>query len=353
MKITRVMEYVFFFGLLTLAGYMVWRIMAPFVSALALAAIIATIFYPYYLKVVSVTPKNNKTAAALVTTLSVLVLIVLPLVLMSSVIVKEVVSFYQEVNTAENHQLEDAFNLFENSLQSILPGYDVDAKQQIKVISEWLVGNIGAVFAGTVSTLFTFVIAMVGSFYFFRDGKEFMQLLVKASPLPDKEDQVIFERMARAVRGVATGTLSIAILQGILVCLGFAIFGIDRAILWGSFASVGALMPGIGTTIVTVPAIIFLFTSGSTAPAIGLLMWSVLVVGLVDNVVGPYLIGRNNNIHPFVILISVLGGIGLFGPIGFIVGPVIVILFIVLLEVYNQYIIKDKSVKGAWDRQYD
>ena len=344
MKISRVMEYVFFFGLLALAGYMVWRIMAPFITALALAAIIATIFYPLYIRLLDVMPKKSRTLAALITTFSVLLVIILPLVLMSSVIVKEVVSFYQEVNVSETHKVQDAFNFFEASVQSVIPGYDINAKEQIKAISEWVVGNIGIVFAGTLSTLFTFVIAMVGSFYFFRDGKDFMQSLIKASPLPDKEDEVIFDRMARGVRGVATGTLLIALLQGILVGLGFTIFGIDRAILWGSFASVGALMPGIGTTIVTAPAIIYLFTTGSTVYAFGLLMWSVLVVGLVDNVVGPYLIGRNNNVHPFVILISVLGGISMFGPIGFIVGPVIVILFIVLLEVYNQYIIKDEPV---------
>jgi predicted PurR-regulated permease PerM len=185
---------------------------------------------------------------------------------------------------------------------------------------------------------------MVGSFYFFRDGKEFMQLLIKASPLPDREDEVIFERMARAVRAVATGTLLLALMQGILVALGFTIFGIERGILWGSFAALGALMPGIGTTIVTVPAIIYLFATGNTVYGVGLLVWSVVIVGLVDNVVGPYLIGRKNNMHPFVILISVLGGIALFGPIGFIVGPVIVTLFIVLLEIYNQYIIHEKSV---------
>lgn len=185
---------------------------------------------------------------------------------------------------------------------------------------------------------------MLGSFYFFRDGKELMQMLIKASPLPDKEDEIIFERMARAVRAVATGTLLIALIQGTLVALGFAIFGIPRPILWGVFAALGALLPGIGTTIVTAPAIGYLFVIGDTVMGAGLAIWSVLIVGLIDNMVGPYLIGRGNNMHPFIILISVLGGISLFGPIGFIVGPVIVTLFFVLLEIYNQYIIKDKMV---------
>jgi predicted PurR-regulated permease PerM len=98
------------------------------------------------------------------------------------------------------------------------------------------------------------------------------------------------------------------------------------------------LIPGVGTTIVTVPAIVYLFFVGEIFSAVGLLVWSVLIVGLVDNLIGPYLISRGNNLHPFIILISVLGGISLMGPIGFVIGPVVVTLFVVLLEIYNQYI---------------
>jgi predicted PurR-regulated permease PerM len=92
------------------------------------------------------------------------------------------------------------------------------------------------------------------------------------------------------------------------------------------------------------PVVLFLFFSGSLIPAIALLIWSVLAVGLVDNFVGPYLMSRGNNMHPFIILLSVLGGLSLFGPIGFLVGPVVVTLFLVLLEIYNHYIVKEQSV---------
>jgi predicted PurR-regulated permease PerM len=171
-----------------------------------------------------------------------------------------------------------------------------------------------------------------------------MQLLIKISPLPDSEDEIILNRMANAVRAVATGTLFLSLIQGTFAAIGFAIFGIPHPILWGTIATVGALMPGIGTSLVAAPAIIYLFVIGDTVPAIGLLIWSALVVGLVDNILGPYLIGRKSNMHPFIILLSVLGGIVVFGPLGFIVGPVIVALFLVLLEIYDQYILKEKHI---------
>lgn len=341
---SRAVEYAFFFGLLGIAGYMVWLIMSPFLSALALSAIIVTICSPLHDRIKKITPRNNETLAALLTTLVVLLLIILPVILLSSLLVKEIVGFYGDLSSGQSLGIESFVTQIEVQAQRVAPGYQVDITGSLAAAGEWLASHFTAIFAGTVSTIFTFVLSILGSFYFFRDGRELMQILIKASPLPDKEDQVIFERMATAVRAVATGTLLLAIIQGTLVAVGFWLFGIDRPILWGSIASLGALMPGVGTTIVTAPAIIYLFATGNNLMAGGLIVWSVLIVGLVDNLVGPYLIGRRNNMHPFVILISVLGGIAVFGPLGFIVGPVITTLFFVLLEMYNQYIVRDSSV---------
>lgn len=344
MKISRVVEYVFFFGLLAAAGYMVWLIAIPFISALALSAIIVTICHPLYDRILLRTPRKSKTLASLITTFVVLLLVILPLILIFSVVAKEMVGFYQELSTNHEIGLQRSYDILEAKVQVYIPNFHLDAKQQIQIAGDWLLGNIGTIFASTVSTLFLLSLSILGSFYFFRDGKELMQLLIKVSPLPDSEDEIIFERMARAVRAVATGTLLLAFIQGTAATIGFLIFGVPHPLMWGVLASLGALMPGIGTTIATGPAVIYLFATGQTVMAIGMLVWAILVVGLVDNLIGPYLIGRRNNMHPFIILIAVLGGINLFGPIGFIVGPVIVTLFFVLLEIYNQYIIQDRPV---------
>lgn len=320
-----------------------WLIMAPFLSALALSVIIVTICYPLYLRIKRRVPRQNKSIAAFLTTMIVLFVIVIPLILISSLVIRELVTFYQELDSG-NLSVSTTIQSIESSIRVFLPGFEIDLNKQLIASAEWFTGNIGEIFAGTISTIFIFFISMIGSFYFFRDGRELLQLVIKASPLPDHEDQIIFDRMAKAVRAVATGTIFVAMIQGTLAATGFFFFGIDRAILWGSIASIGALMPGIGTTIVTAPAIIYLFFTGQLVNAIGLLIWSSLVVGLVDNLIGPYLMSRGHNMHPFIILIAVLGGVLLFGPVGFIVGPVVVTLFLVLLEIYNQYIIRDQRV---------
>ena len=343
MNLSRVVEYVFFFGLLALAGYMVWLIVAPFLSALALAAIIVTICYPLYDRIKKKMPRENASLAAFLSTMVVFIAIILPIILISSLVIREVVSFYQELD-AGGLSIQESLGELETVVQVYIPGFEIDLTEQIRLSAQWFTGNLGAIFAGTVSTVFAFFIALVGSFYFFRDGKELLQVVIKVSPLPDDEDEIIFERLVKAIRAVATGTVLVALIQGSLVAIGFSFFGIERAILFGSVAAVGALMPGIGTSIVTAPAILYLFITGDIVSGVGLLIWSILIVGLVDNLVGPYLMGRGNNMHPFIVLIAVLGGLALFGPIGFIIGPVVVTLFLVLLEIYNQYIVKEQRV---------
>ncbi len=344
MSLNRVVEYVFFFVLLIAAGFMVWRVLSPFISALALSLIIVTICYPLYEQIEQRIYRQNKSLAAGLTTLLVVFLVVLPLLFISSVFARELVSFYQTLGVDGELSIDTHLQSLEAVVQTYLPAFDINLTEQLKQSAEWFVRNIGAIFAGTISTVFLLLISLIGSFYFFRDGREFLKILIKISPLPNKEDEVIISRLALAVRSVATGVLLVSLIQGVIAALGFTIFGIDRAVLWGAIGAILAMIPGFGTLAIMVPGIIFLFITGSTGAAIGLLIWTIATVIIVDNFVGPQLMSRGNNMHPFIILTSVLGGISTFGPIGFIVGPVIVTLFIVLLEIYNQYLVKERKL---------
>lgn len=342
MLMNRIVEYVFFFGFMAAVGYLVWEMVTPFLSALALSAIIVTICYPMYVQILKRTPKKNETLAALATTILVLLIVIIPIFLITSAIVNEAVSVYKIVN-AEQIGVESSLLQLEQGIQRYFPAFELNATEYLREVASWLANNLGAIFAGTASTIFLFFIAMLGSFYLFRDGRAFTRVLVKISPLPDSQDEVIMKRLAVAVRSVATGTVMIALIQGTLTGLGLWIFGFERAILWGVIAAFGALIPSVGTTIVFIPAIVYLLFQGSYLYAIGLLVWGSLAVGLIDNLLGPYLMGRGSKLHPFLILLAVLGGISVFGPIGFIVGPVLVSLFIVLLELYSIHISDHKK----------
>lgn len=342
MLMNRIVEYVFFFGFMAVVGYLVWEMIAPFVSALALSAIIVTICYPLYTKVLKKTPRRNETVAALITTVIVLLIVIIPLFLITSALVNEGVSVYRIANS-EQIGIEDSLRSVEEAIKVYFPAFELNAAEYMRQGASWLALNLGAIFAGTASTIFLFFISILGSFYLFRDGKTFIKSLLKISPLPDSQDTIIMKRLARAVRSVAVGTIFIALIQGSLTALGLWLFGFERAILWGVIAAFGALIPSIGTTVVFIPAVAYLLFNGSYVYAAGLTVWGVLAVGLIDNLLGPYLMSRGNKMHPFLILLAVLGGISVFGPIGFIVGPVLVSLFMVLLELYSIHISDQKK----------
>ena len=345
MSIGRIVEYVFFFVLLLAAGFLVWEIFSPFATALALSIIIVTICQPLYEKILRASYKNNKNLAAALTTLVVVVVIVMPLVFLSSLFARVLVSFYQNLGDGQELSIEKYTVILEAAVAKYVPGFDFNITEQIRDSAEWLLGNIGTIFAGTVSTLLIIVISLFGSFYFFRDGKEFLKILINISPLSDADDNIILHRLATSVRSVATGVVLLSLLQGVLAGIGFLIFGVPQAVLWGAVTSLMAMIPGVGTFAVMAPAVAFLFLTSTTFNAVGLTIWAVVMVGMVDNLLGPHLMSRGNKLHPFIILLSVLGGISAFGPLGFIIGPVIITLFIALLEVYNQYLVKDSKRK--------
>lgn len=350
MTLGRVVEYVFFFALLVLSGYMVWQIVSPFLSALALAAVIVTISSPLYVKILPYMPRQSASMAAFVSTVVVFTVGILPIVLMTTLVVNELVDFYQDMDSPDGFSITALATLAESQIQRVVPGFEVNLAEQLKLSAQWFTGNLATIFTGTVATFFSFFIALIASFYFFRDGKELLQVLIKASPLPDQEDQQILDRLARAIRAVATGTLLVALIQAVLATIGMTVAGVDRAVLIGGVVALAAMIPGLGTGVVMFPVVIVLFLTGNIIPAIGLLIWSVAAVGLVDNFIGPQLMSRGNNMHPFIILISVLGGLSLFGPIGFLIGPVVVTLFMVLLEIYNHYIVQEQRIADMEDQ---
>lgn len=337
MHSNRVVEYVFFFGVMAIVAYLVWQMFAPFISALALAAIIVTICYPLYLRVQHYMPRKNETAAALITTLLVLLIVILPVFLLSAAIFREAVAIYNLLNTS-NFSFTASVDQFESVVAGYIPGFELNITEYLRQGAQWIASHLGVIFAGTATTVFLFFISLIASFYFFRDGKEFTKRLVELSPLPDSQDELILRRLSMAVRSVATGTILVALVQGVLTALGLTIFGFERAILLGAVAAFGALIPSVGTSIVFIPSVIYLLVAGEYVNAIGLAVWGTLAVGLIDNLLGPYLMSRGNVIHPFFILLSVLGGVAFFGPIGFIVGPVIVSFFKVLLQLYSTHI---------------
>jgi predicted PurR-regulated permease PerM len=331
-------QHIYFFVILGFSGYLVWQLFAPFVSAIILAGVVATICYPLYEHILQRIPSHSPTLTALLTTLLSVFVIVIPLVVLLSFVLREAASIYSLFNTEGQVSFISQLEQLEAFIQTLIPSFSIDVATVAQQTAGFIANNLVNIFAGTASTILLFIIALVAAYYFFKDGKRLCAYVVYLSPLEDAEDSLILARLAKAIRSVALGTVSIAMLQGVLTAIGLTIFGFDRAILWGCVAAMGALIPGIGTTIVFVPAVLYMLSIGAHFGAVALGLWGLLAVGLIDNLLGPYVMSRGNNMHPFLILLSVLGGISVFGPVGFIFGPVILSLFLVLLEIYHTQI---------------
>ena len=335
---SRLVSYTFFFGLLGAVGYLVWQFFAPFIGALAFAAIIVTICSPLYDRIRRMVPKQNANIASFISTLLVILIVIVPVVMLSIFIFREAASVYTLFNSNSTFSLTESLGNLEGFVQLYVPEFSLNATEYVQRAATFVTSNIAGIFTGAASTIFLLFISLIAMFYFFRDGQRFTKYLIAISPLPDDEDTIILNRLAQSVRSVVLGIVLVAMIQGVMTGIGLYFFGFERSVLWGSIAAFGALVPGIGTSIVFIPAVLYLVATGSYVPAIGVAVWAAFAVGLIDNILGPYLMSRGVTLHPFFILLAVLGGIIFFGPIGFVLGPVVLSLFKVLLELYSMHI---------------
>ncbi len=329
-----------YFLLVLLAGIFVlaFFIFKPFLYALILAIVFAIVFEPLHKKILAMT-RDRKGLAALLTAISVLIIVIAPLSFLSIQIFQEATELYSSLArnggaTNLSRGLEDVVNNI-TKFSPVPIEFSVDINQYLKQGLSWLLQHLGPLFASVAKAMVNVFIFFLALYYLFKDGHKLKKAVVALSPLQDIHDEIIFSKLALAINSVIKGSFVVALVQGTLTAIGFVIFGVPNATLWGSVAAIAALIPGIGTALVLLPAILYLYFSGEALSAAGLLVWGVVAVGLVDNFLGPKLVERGMRLHPFLILLSILGGMGFFGPIGFLLGPLVLSLLFALLEIYS------------------
>ncbi len=224
-----------------------------------------------------------------------------------------------------------------DSINHILPsGLSFNIEDKVTNLISLLSANITKIFTATISTLLSFLLTLLTLFYFLKDGARWKKAIVLLSPLSDEQDEKIITRLSRAVNGILKGYLLIGLIQGILVGLGLAIFGVPHPALWAVLAGIASFIPSVGTGIISVPAILYLLAMGHTGQAIGYGVWAGVIVGTIDNLLNPIIVGSKLNVPPLLILFSVLGGISLFGPVGLLIGPLTISLLYVLVSIYRE-----------------
>ena len=326
------LEKYFFFGLLLLTLVFVFFIFRPFWIVLVLGASFSIVIYPVYAWLHKSLPNWF---ASLITLFLFIVVLCVPLFGLGSVVFNQSQNLYHSV-VNNNGNAGPFVNLIGNKINHFLPvGVHFNINEIFSSFISFLTDNITNIFSATITALFSFILLLLTIFYFLKDGEEWRKSLLKMSPLSGAADQKILDRLKQNINGVIKGYLLIAFIQGALMGIGLYIFHVPDPAIWAVIAGIASLVPPLGTAVVSVPAVIFLFLTGHTGASIGLLIWAILLVGTGDNLLKPYIIGNKINVPPFLILFSVLGGIALLGPVGLLIGPLTVSLLYTLVEIYR------------------
>jgi predicted PurR-regulated permease PerM len=322
----------FFVALLILALLFGAILLWPFIKIIILAIALTVVLSPIY-RFCNKATRNTKWLSALITVLFFLVVLCVPIFTIGLAVFHESQDVYHSL--VANHNVSSVITKVNTSINGFLPeGASVNLEERIAALSGQLTSVVGSIFTATVSTLFSLILVILSLFYFLKDGGEWRKRLVELSPLSEAGDNKILTELERAINGVMKGYLLIGAIQGLLMGVGLFIFGVPNAALWGVLAAISSLVPSVGTTIISVPAILFLFATGHSGAAIGFMFWALILVGLVDNLLNPIIVGRKVKIHPILILFAVLGGITLMGPIGILIGPLVISFIHALISVY-------------------
>lgn len=340
MSATRTVEYGFLFLVLAGVGYIVWKLFAPFLGVLSFAVVLTALIYPVFVRIQGMVPWKSKGVTSAITVAMVYTLVIGLFSIFSVVILREARTIYRLLSDDGGVAFGVYLQRAEDLVRNFVPGFSINIAEIMQNVAGIIVSNITSLFAGTATTVGYLFLSMLISFYLLRDGKEIIAYIIKLSPLQDIDDKKAMQRMVGAIRGVIFGVVVIALVQSIMTMLGLTLFGVDRAVLFGFIAAFAALIPGVGAgVLVFAPLTIYFVVTGHYATALGVGIWGAAAVGTIDNILGPYIMRiGGTSLHPLMILLSVLGGIAAFGLIGFVVGPVIVSLFIALLEIYTTHI---------------
>jgi len=326
----------FLYALLAIVLVLTVAIFWPFLTILVLAIAFAVVLAPVNDFINTYITKKINWLSSLITVTIFLLILCIPIFFVGkSVFIQTQNLYYGVIDSGQT--ANGLIQKIDTSINKIMPeGMNFDTHEKIATLAGNLSSNIASLFASTFKTILMLFLMLLTIFFLLKNGSYWKKSLFSLLPLSDDNISEIFNDMRDAINRIFKGSFVIAIVQGILMGVGLTIFGVPNAAIWGVVAGMASFIPTIGTSIVSVPAIIFLYFSGMELQALGMLIWSLVAVGTVDNVLSPYIISKNTEISSLFILLSILGGITLMGPIGLFIGPLIISLLFTLVTIYKR-----------------
>jgi len=333
---SRSFQNIFFLSVFGVTSLVTILLFFPFVMPLALGVIISIIVHPLHQRIH--TYLKNANIAAFLSTIIVFTTGVLPIILFIGLVLQELTGVYLGLRTETNY-LTPNFQMWLKVIKEYLPFislHEINFNNIASQASQWILSQAGFFLSSVADFIIKLVLMLIVVFYVLKDADVLRQKMNSLSPLSDKYDALILERFRTAVRTVVGGNVLICAFQGILAGIVYMIFGAPFPALLGFATMLTAFIPTLGTSIIWVPISLFLFLTGNTASALGIFAFGMIVIATLDNVLAPILIEKGVNVHPALILFSILGGLRLLGAVGVLLGPLILALWIVLFEIFEK-----------------
>ncbi|MES2948103.1 MAG: AI-2E family transporter [Pseudomonadota bacterium] len=319
-------------------------ILLPFYGAILWGTIIALLFAPVY-RGLLVRLKGRPTLAALLTLLLVLLILVLPFALLTAALARETAQVYQQLQSGEMNPslyFQGVFNALPDWLTALLDRVglvDFEALQRrlsaaLAQGSQFLATQALGIGQFTFEFITSLFITLYLAFFLIRDGEGVARALRDAVPLAPEYKKELVSKFTTVIRATVKGNLLVAVIQGALGGLAFWVLGVGGALLWGALMAFLSLLPAIGAGLVWLPVAIYFFITGAIWQAVALCAWGVLAIGLIDNLLRPILVGKDTRMPDYVVMITTLGGMVVFGINGFVIGPAIAAMFLAVWHIY-------------------
>jgi predicted PurR-regulated permease PerM len=336
-------ESYFSIGILLIAAVLVGLVFLPELNAIVLGISVAILFQPWYAAIKKGLNDQSGIAAALIVLLAVAIILV-PLIFFGLQMFAEAQGLYGQIASGGG-MTAPVIEWSRAALHNWLPSLSIDLTPYIQQVLGLLIGNIGPIFSGVLNIVATIFLSFFALYYFLKDGSRLRSALVERGPLPAEHAEKILARLYARAGSVIRGSLLVALLYGVLTGVGFFIFGLPSAILWGAVTAVASFIPAIGVFLIVIPGIVSLYLGGNVVGAVGLVAWVFVMSTTIEMYLRPRLLGGKEKIHPMLMLFAVLGGLSFFGPIGILLGPLALSLLLTLLENYPLFDLESLNKK--------
>lgn len=331
----------------------IWLLL-PFYGAIFWGVILAIIFSPVQRRLLVLT-KGRRTLAALANLLFIILIVIIPVILMSGALVQEIVTLFKRMDSGEIN----VANYLEQITNS-LPPFVVDGLSRLGISNFSDLGDKLSQFAMSAGQFLTKQAVNIGSntfqflislgimlyllFFLLKDGSDLARHCRSLVPLSEDQKSHLFKKFTTVVRATVKGNIVVAATQGALGGVMFWILGVEGALFWGVLMAVLSLLPAVGASLIWAPVAIYFLSTGIIVKGIVLIAYGILVIGLVDNILRPLLVGKDTKIPDYIILISTLGGLSLFGLNGFVIGPLIAAMFMACWDLFPSAIQRQEEI---------